>query len=123
MGSEGFAAFSPYRLIFHETPNVVVEAAKLALHCQERFCVSDGGIDLEAITNDAGILQKRRDFALVVFGDLLWIETVESGAIVVTLAKNGFPTEPRLSSFENQKLKKTLVVVNGHAPLFIVVGD
>ena len=68
-------------------------------------------------------VQQRRDLALIVFGDLRGIETVESGAIVVAFAENSFPTEPRLSSFENQKLKQTIVVVNGHAPLFIVVGD
>src|ERR1051325_4704328 len=117
MRSKWLPGLSSQRFVIDEVPNVISEAAKLTLHCKERFCVADCGIDFETIANDPFVVQQRRDLSLIVFGDLLWIEAIESGAVVVALAKNGFPTESRLSSFENQKLKQTRIVMNRHAPL------
>jgi hypothetical protein len=55
--------------------------------------------------------------------DLFEIETVESFAVVVSLAKDCFPTQSSLRAFKNQKFKKNLVIMLWYAPLFIVVGD
>src|ERR1041384_7719542 len=114
MGKQWLTRLSFQWFVIHKAPDVIIETAKLTLNCQEGFRIADCGIDLEAIANDSVVLQQRRDLALVVSSDFLWIEAVESGAVVVTLAKNGFPTEPGLSSFENQKLEETRVVVNGY---------
>src|SRR5579871_6081381 len=35
----------------HERPDVLVEAAEFLLHFQERLCVTDSALDLEAVAN------------------------------------------------------------------------
>src|SRR6185369_7564983 len=85
--------------------------------------IRNGGIDLQPIANYPRVVQQRRDLSFVVTRDLRRIETVERLAIVVTFAQDCFPTQSGLCAFENQKLKQTRVVVNGHAPFLVVIGD
>jgi hypothetical protein len=61
------------------------------LHGEELLRVVYGGVDLEAVADDAGVLQQFRDFGLVVTGDERGIEAVEGRAVVVALAEDGNP--------------------------------
>src|SRR6185369_6747986 len=120
---DGLPAFAPQRLAVDEAPDVSVETAKLALHFAKTVRVRNGGIDLQPVANYPRVVQQRRDLSFVVTRDFRRIETVERLAIVVTFAQDCFPTQSGLCAFENQKLKQTRVVVNGHAPFLVVIGD
>ena len=39
------------------------------------------------------------------------------------LVENRFPAQSGLSSFQNKKLKERAVIVNRHAPFFIMIAD
>ena len=51
--SEWCVGLAFQRLAVYEPPNVLVKAAKFALHCEKSDSVSDGGVDLESVANDA----------------------------------------------------------------------
>ena len=50
------------------------------------------------------------------------VEAVEGGAVALAPVENGAPGEPRLRPFEDEELEESAVVVDGDAPLFIVVA-
>ena len=55
-------------------------------------------------------------------GDLLRIEIGERLAIGFALPQHDEPAQPGLGTFEREKLELLAVVVDRHAPLFVVVG-
>jgi len=121
--SKGSVGSAFQRLAVYEAPDVFIKAAEFALHCEKSDGVADRGVDLELIADDAVVRQQRCDLTLIVLCDFLRVEAVECGAIVIAFSEDGFPAKTGLSSFENQKLKETVVVVNRHAPFFVVIGD
>src|SRR5262249_49169513 len=100
-----------------------IKAAELVLHRKERFRIGNRGIDLQAIADDALVLEQPGDFALAVFCDFARVKTVIGGAIVLALAENRVPAEAGLRALENQKLEQPTVIVKRDTPLAIVVGD
>src|SRR5262249_41478325 len=79
--------------------------------------------DLHAITHDAGILHQLLDLLRRVARDLLRLEAVEGPAEVLALAQNGDPGQPGLKAVEDELLVERAVVVFGHAPFFVMIGD
>src|SRR5882672_1374778 len=113
--SEGFPAV-PNGLAVDEAPEISVEAAELFLDGEEGFGVLDRGLDLQTVSNNAGVSEERFGLAGVVSGDLARIKSVECTAIVVPFVQNGGPTQAGLGALENEKLEQQPVVMNGHAP-------
>ena len=62
-------------------------------------------------------------FAVAPARDLLGIEAVERGAEGRALAQDRDPGEPRLEAVEHELLEQRPVVVFGHAPFLVVIGD
>jgi len=83
----------------------------------------DRGRDLQAIADYPGVVHQDLDFAPVVASNLLRVEVVKRGAIVLALLKDGVPAQARLRAFEDEELEKRGVIVVGGAPLFIMVAD
>jgi hypothetical protein len=107
----------------YESPDVIIKAAKLFLDFKKCFGVPHGRINLQPITDDAGVAEQFLNLAFVVFRDLAWIEVIEGRAVVLALRQNYFPAQPGLRAFENQELEQCAIVMRGHAPLAIVIGD
>jgi len=82
----------------------------------------DGGFDLGAGTDDAGVGEEALDVGLVEAGDLPGVEVAEGLAEGVALAQDGEPGKASLEAVEHELLPERAAVVLGDAPLFVVVG-
>jgi hypothetical protein len=51
------------------------------------------------------------------------LEIIERLAIGIALAQDRIPGQARLRPFQNKEFKQPAVVVQRHAPLFVVVAD
>src|SRR5579859_2036130 len=112
-----------FRFAIDKAPDVRVEAAKFLLRLQERTGVADGGSDLQAIADDAGVSEQLPHFLCPVAGHFFGIESVEYFLIALPFAQHGVPAQSRLRAFQSQHLKPSVVVVQRHAPLFVVIGN
>ena len=74
------------------------------------------------MTHDAGITKQTFDVRLSVAGDLVEVEAVERGAEVLALAQDGQPRKPGLKPFQADLLEQAAIVVDGPAPLLVVVA-
>ena len=107
----------------NEGPDVCVEASELALHGQKVFRVCDRTIDFEPVSNDTRIPQKAGDAIVSESRDFGRIKAGKRGAIGFTLVENGLPAQARLRSFEREELEQYAIVMNGRAPLGIVIRN
>ena len=123
MGLRRRTAFALDSSSIYESPDIFIETAKLFLDLKKCFGVPNGGIDLQTIADDAGVAEQFLNLALVVFCDLARIKVIKGRAVVLALPQNSLPTQPGLGAFENQKLEQRAIVMWGHAPLAIVIGD
>jgi len=123
LSGHGGPALPIDRLAFNKTPEVFIEAAKLFLNGDKGLRIFDRRRDLQTVTNDSGIEQELLSLVLAVAGDLLRIELVKRSAIALALIQNRFPAKTGLSAFKDQKLEKFPVVVQGHAPFMVVIGN
>jgi hypothetical protein len=95
----------------------VVKAAELQTDTQQRHRVADRRIYFLAMADDPRIKEKGFPASSVEGGDRRWIEVSEGLAISFSPLEDGEPTEPRLRSFQHEKLKVPSVSVNRHSPL------
>jgi hypothetical protein len=93
----------------------------LALDGAHGTRVGDGGLDLPAMAHDARITQQALHVALRHALDPARIEAGESPPVSRALAEDGRPAEPRLGAFQDEQLEEPAVVVQGHAPLAVVI--
>ena len=110
-------------LAIDKAPDVSVEAAEFVLHGEEVPCVFYGRADLAAIANQPGVSEHLFDVDRAEAGDLSRVEFGEGLAVVGALAEDGVPTEAGLGGLEGEKLKVLAVIVDGDAPLAVVVRD
>ena len=107
----------------HEAPDVFVEGAEFALSGEEGAGVEDDRVDFEAIANNAGIVEKGFTFGGIVFEDFVRVKVVEGFAVVVAFFEDGEPAEAGLGSLEIEHLEEEPIVVDGDAPLGVVIGE
>ena len=69
-----------------------------------------------------GFCEQARDVGFAEAGDLCGIELAEGGAEGFALAQDGDPGEAGLEALEHEEFPERAAVVQGHAPLFIVIG-
>ena len=93
----------------------------LGLHGERRLCAGDGGVDLGAVADDAGVGAEPFAVGIVVGGDGRDVEAVEGGAVALATVEDGAPRESRLRPFEHEQLEQGAVAVSGDAPLVVVV--
>src|ERR1700722_9322888 len=113
----------PQRFPAGELPDVRIEAAEFTLHFQKGLRVRNRGSNLQAISNDARIGEQCSHFSGVVPGNFGSVESIEHLAVALALPQDRLPTESRLRALKNQEFEQAAVVVDGHAPLFIVVAS
>src|SRR4029079_13520639 len=106
-----------------EAPLIRVEASEFLLYLQERPRILDRRLDLAPISDDAGVADERLDLARIVARDSLRVEGVERADVGLALAQDRDPAEAGLRAFEHQELEEAAIVVHGHAPFRVVIGD
>src|SRR5205807_4043497 len=111
------------RLSADELPDIVVESAELLLHSKKSLGVPGRGLNLETIPNDAGIVQKFSNFSAVISRYHRRVELRKGGPKVFPLCQDRLPAQARLRSFQDEKLKKHLIIMLRHAPFPIVIGN
>ena len=82
-----------------------------------------GRLDLGAVADDAGVLHQRVLLRFLPARDLFWIEAVERDAEGRALAQDRDPGESGLEAVEHELLEHRLVVIFGHAPFLVVIGQ
>src|SRR5258705_4056186 len=92
VGRHASSAFSLLWNTSDELPYVTIEGAKLLRRSQERLCILNGRCNLQAIANDAGVLQQLLTLALVVTSHLGRIKAAKSCAIAFALVEDDLPT-------------------------------
>src|SRR5262249_36076295 len=92
-------------------------------HVEIRARGGDRALDLGAVAHDAFVAHQRLDLALAVAGDRGRLEAVEGAAEIVALAQDGDPRQPGLEAVEHELFVQRAVIVLGHAPLGVVIGD
>ena len=102
-------------------PDEFVEGAKFLLHLEEGFRVGDGGLDFEAVADNAGIAEEGSRLLGVIARHFRGIEAAKELAIAFALLENGVPTEASLRAFEDEEFEPDAIVVDGDTPFFIVI--
>src|SRR5882762_5039945 len=111
------------RLTGDERPQVAVKRAELALHREERPRIAHGGLDLQAVTHDAGIAPQLGAPACIEARHPARFEVGERAAVAGALAQDGRPRQARLRALQGQHLKQPTVVVHRPSPFLIVIAD
>src|SRR6266576_2767919 len=73
--------------------------------------------------SDSGVAEQFADFLFVVARHCLRIESVKHFAIPRAFSQNGVPAQSRLRPFQHQELKPFVLVVHGHAPFLVMIGN
>ena len=107
----------------HKAPDIAVETPEFPLRDEEHFRIVDRRLDLEAVADNAGILEQSSDFLPAEACDFLSIKSGESAAVVLALLEYGVPTQTRLRAFEDEEFEPFAVVMDRDAPLVVVIGD
>src|SRR5882672_6563150 len=123
MSRKALSTFSLSGNTINKLPDITIETAKLFLHGKKRLCVLNGCGDLQAIANYTRVRKQPLPLALVVSSHPGRIESAEGSAGTLPLVQDYFPPQPRMGAFENQKLKKPAIVVDGHAPFVVMICD
>ena len=89
----------------------------------EHDAVIHGGLDLQAVADDAGVVHQRLLLLLVIGDHLVDAKAVEGRPETLPFVQNTFPGKSCLKTFQNQQLVKLLVVIQRAAPFLIVVFD
>ncbi len=110
-------------LAVRELPDVIAEGAGAVAQLEVAARVGDEGVHLEPISHDAGIAQQALALYGIVAGHRFSIEVVERGTIARALAQDGEPAQARLRALQTQHFEQMTVIMDGHAPLGIMIGD
>src|SRR5690242_14510884 len=106
-----------------EAPEKGTELAFFLLELKERARVADGRHHLLAIPDDARILQELPDLTAVVAGHAIRVEPVERLEKARAFVEDHAPREPGLEAIQDELREEVAIVVERHAPLFVVVGE
>jgi len=79
------------RFSVHEPPHVPVEASELLAHREKCLGVGHGGLDLQPIADNAGVLHERGPLPGGKSGNAFRIEAGEGLTVVLALAEDGRP--------------------------------
>ncbi len=92
------------------------------LQGQPGLGVAAGGLEFEAVADDAGVEHQLIDFSVAHLRHALHIEAVQHLPVALAFAQNGDPGQPGLEPFEQKQLEQTLRIAQRRAPLLIVIS-
>ena len=105
----------------YELPNVNIKAVKLLLNLEKCLGIRHGRVDLQSIADDCTIGHQTLNPLQGKTCHLLGIEAGKGFAVPFPLVENRSPTQACLGTFQSEKLKLFLIVMNGNAPFLIMV--
>lgn len=84
------------------------EEGHRVLQRQPGLGIASGGIEFEAIADDAGIEHQFIDFSVAHLRHALHVEAVQHLAVALAFTQHGDPRQPGLEPFEQKQLEQTL---------------
>lgn len=106
-----------------EGPEPARETAVLRGERQERTSVGHDGRELAAMADETRVPHPNLDLCRRKTCDLPGVEAGEDLAVALALAEHRDPRQAGLRPLEGQLLEELPVVVDGHAPLVIMIRD
>jgi len=85
--------------------------------------VFHSGFDLRPVSDDPGVRKKAADVPGVEAGHPFRVESSKNLAETLPFPQDGQPRKTRLRAFQDEELEERPVVVHGHSPLLVVIGD
>jgi hypothetical protein len=116
-------AFRPLVRRRLETPEIGGERTLLPDQVDGAAGVVDGGRDLAAMADDAGIAQHALDIGLAERSHLFDVEARKGAAEILALPEDGDPREAGLEALQAHLLEEPRVVVDRPAPFMVVIGE
>jgi hypothetical protein len=92
------------------------------LKLKDRFRIFYGGIYLEPVADDAGIVQQPFPVSFGIGGNLLYPEIMIRFPEAGLFLQDGLPAQARLVDLHEKPAKQLVVVVNGKPVMLIVIG-
>ncbi len=108
-------------LSFREGPNIRIEASEFLLSVQEFACILNGCAYLRPVADNTFIVHQSSEIILGIFGNLFRIKRMKGLLEVFPLVDNRIPTQSGLERIQDQELEKFLIIVQGNAPLGVVI--
>ena len=100
-----------------------IEIAKLAEKIESAVGVVDGGEDLAAMADDAGVKNEAFDVGVAKLRNLIKIEVGKGRAEIVTLTKDGEPRKSGLKSLKAHFFEEAKIISHSPAPFRVVVAN
>ncbi len=97
------------------------EGAKFLAQSSNPLGVLNGGVDLEAVSNNARVSKQSGTVFLCEFGDLVYIKAAIGFAEVICFLQDGDPRKPRLIDLKDEALEEQVVILERKPILRIVV--
>jgi hypothetical protein len=110
-------------LVPHPGPHVPGEGPKFLARFHEKIGVEDSGLDLGAVTHDAGVFHQPGPVPRPEAGYLLEIEAFESLTEILAFVEDRAPGKPGLEGFQDQEFEDAPIIMQGNAPFLVVVGQ
>jgi hypothetical protein len=98
-----------------------LEGSVFFLELFDGFGVADGGVDLEAIADDASILQEFLALLISIPGNFINIEVIKGFEEVILLVKDGLPAQASLVDLQDQSREQFIIFKQREAIFIIMV--
>ncbi len=110
-------------LSIRPVPEIIRKAPVFLLDRPENLCIGHRGPDFQTVADDARILPDFLQLFFPIGADLLQVKAVERALECLLLVQDALPRKPGLKAFQDQHLKKFLVVVHRDAPYLVMITD
>jgi hypothetical protein len=112
-----------YRFSMDKLPDKSVERTELILNLRKLTSVVYSRRNLRSIPNHIRVTNKALHVFVGVLGYFSWVEIIEGFPQGFSPPEYKLPSQTRLKTFQNEKLKQRSVIMDGNAPLLIMVLD
>jgi hypothetical protein len=105
----------------NESPDILVEAAKLLLQGKEQFGIPDGSLNLQPISYDILIRKQLTDFSLPIECNGGGVKVIEGSTVAAALFQDSFPAQACLHALQDEKLEESSIIMDRHTPFKIMI--
>jgi hypothetical protein len=97
------------------------EGSVFFLELFDDFGVADGGVDLEAVADDASVLQEFLPLLVGIPGYFVDVEVIEGIKEIILLVKDGLPAKASLVDLQDQSREQFIIFKKREAIFIIMV--
>ena len=109
--------------LWQKAAEIRTKTAEFPLKSKKAPSIGNRSVDFPPIANNARIVHQTFHFGIIELCNLLCVEFCKRLSVVFPFTEDRDPTQPRLSTFEDEELEHFSVVFDKSAPFFIVILD